>query len=85
MTRHFMDDDGRRWKAWLASRGVYWPEPDEPELKPDHEAVIFVCFSDASQPQRRSVDGGLEGPASGGWLGQRAQLRPEPSAWRLDK
>ena len=54
MTRHFLDEDGRRWKAWLASRDVYWPEPDEPALEPDHEAVIFVCFSDAAEPQRRA-------------------------------
>lgn len=54
MTRHFFDEEGRRWKAWLASRDVYWPEPDEPTLLPDHEAVIVVCFSDPAEPQRRA-------------------------------
>ncbi|UCG76163.1 MAG: hypothetical protein JSV95_02335 [Gemmatimonadota bacterium] len=53
MTRHFLDEDGRRWKAWLASRDVYWPEPDEPQLADNHEAVIVVCFSDPAEPQRR--------------------------------
>jgi hypothetical protein len=42
MTKNFQDDNGRRWKAWLASRDVFWPDP-----------VIFVCFSDPTEPQRR--------------------------------
>ena len=54
MTRHFMDEEGRRWKAWLASRDVYWPEPGEPALEAGQEAVIFLCFSDTTEPQRRA-------------------------------
>lgn len=53
MTKHFYDDDGRRWKAWQASRDVYWPDPDEEGAETEYESVIFVCFSDPSQPQRR--------------------------------
>ncbi len=53
MTKHFRDDDGRRWKAWLASRDVFWPDPDDKRKVEDREAVIFVCFSDPSEPQRR--------------------------------
>ncbi len=53
MTKHFRDDDGRRWKAWLASRDVFWPDPDDKKKVEDREAVIFVCFSDPSEPQRR--------------------------------
>jgi hypothetical protein len=53
MTKHFRDDDGRRWKAWLASRDVFWPDPDDKKKAEDREAVIFVCFSDPSEPQRR--------------------------------
>lgn len=53
MTKHFYDDDGRRWKAWQASRDVYWPDPDEQDPETEYEAVIFVCFSDPQQPQRR--------------------------------
>lgn len=54
MTSHFLDDTGRRWKAWLASRAVYWPDPDEPAAEKDCESVIFVCFSDPGEPQRRA-------------------------------
>lgn len=53
MTKHFYDDDGRRWKAWQASREVYWPDPEEEGVETEYESVIFVCFSDPSQPQRR--------------------------------
>jgi len=53
MTKHFRDDDGRRWKAWLASRDVFWPDPDESVPDPDLESVIFVCFTDPNQPQKR--------------------------------
>ena len=54
MTRQFHDESGRRWKAWLASRDVYWPDPDEPAPEAGFESVIFVCFSDPGQPQRRA-------------------------------
>lgn len=54
MTKTFQDDDGRRWKAWLASREVFWPDPNESVPDPDCEAVVFVCFSDPYQPQRRA-------------------------------
>lgn len=54
MTKHFYDEEGRRWKAWQASRDVYWPEPEDvPDEGSGYESVIFVCFSDPSQPQRR--------------------------------
>ncbi len=64
MTKHFRDRDGRQWKAWLATRDVFWPEPEpkskkakslkKRELDQDYESVIFVCFSDPRQPQRRA-------------------------------
>ncbi len=55
MTKHFFDEDGRRWKAWRASRDVYWPDPDvQPPEKTEYDSVIFVCFSDPHQPQRRA-------------------------------
>ncbi len=54
MTKTFEDDKGRRWKAWLASREVYWPDPDEEKPQEDSEAVVFVCFSDPDQTQRRA-------------------------------
>ncbi|MCG8468728.1 MAG: hypothetical protein MJB57_11060 [Gemmatimonadetes bacterium] len=53
MTKTFQDDDGRRWKAWLASREVFWPDPKEKAPPADFEAVVFVCFSDPYQAQRR--------------------------------
>ena len=53
MTKHFRDDSGRRWKAWLASRDVFWPDPKKTGVKDDNESVIFVCFSDPAQAQRR--------------------------------
>ncbi|MFQ5688700.1 MAG: hypothetical protein ACE5HQ_00320 [Gemmatimonadota bacterium] len=54
MTKHFRDDQGRRWKAWLASREVFWPEPDGPTIEQGSESILFVCFSDPRQPQRRA-------------------------------
>lgn len=56
MTKHFQDENGRRWKAWLASRDVFWPDPGaaEADVEEGYESVIFVCFSDPSQPQRRA-------------------------------
>jgi hypothetical protein len=54
MTKHFLDGDGRRWKAWRASRDVYWPDPDVKKPDPEFDSVIFVCFSDPQQPQRRA-------------------------------
>lgn len=54
MTKHFFDEDGRRWKAWQASRDVYWPDPDEQDPETNYESIIFVCFSDPQQPQRRT-------------------------------
>ncbi len=53
MTKHFRDESGRRWKAWLASRDVFWPDPDKRTSAGNNESVIFVCFSDPAQPQRR--------------------------------
>lgn len=53
MTKNFRDESGRRWKAWLASRDVFWPDPDTPTATENRESVIFVCFSDPAQPQRR--------------------------------
>lgn len=53
MTKTFQDDDGRRWKAWLASREVFWPDPNEQAPPDGQEAVVFVCFSDPYQAQRR--------------------------------
>jgi len=53
MTRNFEDDTGRRWKAWLASRDVFWPDPEDKKAAEGREAVLFVCFSDPSQAQRR--------------------------------
>ncbi|MGH7540894.1 MAG: hypothetical protein ACRELC_07845 [Gemmatimonadota bacterium] len=54
MTKTFQDEEGRRWKAWRASREVFWPDPNEQTPDPDCEAVVFVCFSDPYQPQRRA-------------------------------
>ncbi|MDX1394619.1 MAG: hypothetical protein R3195_09510 [Gemmatimonadota bacterium] len=54
MTMTFKDESGRRWKAWLASREVFWPDPKDKGPPPDSEAVVFVCFSDPNQPQRRT-------------------------------
>ena len=48
-----VDDTGRRWKAWLASRDVFWPDPEDKKKVENREAVIFVCFSDPAQAQRR--------------------------------
>jgi len=53
MTRHLQDESGRRWKAWLASRDVFWPDPKMKKKPDDREAILFVCFSDPTQPQRR--------------------------------
>ncbi|HKK08067.1 MAG TPA: hypothetical protein VKA44_04215 [Gemmatimonadota bacterium] len=54
MTKHFYDENGRRWKAWRASRDVYWPDPEVEQPDTEYESVIFVCFSDPQQPQRRT-------------------------------
>lgn len=54
MTKTFRDEEGRRWKAWLASRDVFWPDPDEPKPEPGFDSVLFVCFSDPKEPQRRA-------------------------------
>lgn len=54
MTKTFRDENGRRWKAWLASRDVFWPDPEEAEPDPECDAVLFVCFSDPQQAQRRA-------------------------------
>jgi len=54
MTKTFRDANGHRWKAWLASREVFWPDPNENVPDPDSESVVFVCFSDPYQPQRRA-------------------------------
>lgn len=54
MTRTFHDESGKRWKAWLASREVFWPDPDGKKPDPDLESVLFVCFSDPNEPQRRA-------------------------------
>lgn len=54
MTKHFRDEKGRRWKAWLASRDVFWPDPEGVEPEPGYDSVLFVCFSDPHQPQRRA-------------------------------
>ncbi len=54
MTKTFQDQDGHRWKAWLASREVFWPDPDEEAPPDDFEAVVFVCFSDPYRDQRRA-------------------------------
>jgi len=54
MTKTFQDETGRRWKAWLASREVFWPDPKDKGPPPDSESVVFVCFSDPHQPQRRA-------------------------------
>jgi len=57
MTKHFKDGDGRQWKAWLATRDVFWPDPKQrkkKDPKDDTESVIFVCFSDPREPQRRT-------------------------------
>lgn len=54
MTKTFRDDNGRRWKAWLATREVFWPDPEETEPDPETDSVVFVCFSDPHQPQRRA-------------------------------
>lgn len=54
MTKTFRDEHGRRWKAWLASREVFWPDPNEKAPNPELESIVFVCFSDPHQPQRRA-------------------------------
>lgn len=54
MTKTFRDEEGRRWKAWLASRDVFWPDPDVSEPEPGYDSVLFVCFSDPKEPQRRA-------------------------------
>ena len=57
MTKHFKDRDGRQWKAWLATRDVFWPDPKQRKKKypkDEYDSVIFVCFSDPREPQRRT-------------------------------
>lgn len=87
MTKHFRDDEGRRWKAWRASRDVFWPEAagdaDGGDADPAEgkEAVIFVCFSDPSQPQRRAhlPSGAFESLSSEDLKSEFASARPDPA------
>jgi len=82
MTKHFYDDDGRRWKAWQASRDVYWPDPEEKDGDTEYEAVIFVCFSDPSQPQRRVrlPEGAFESMDPDDLKAEFMDAEPEPAA-----
>lgn len=82
MTKHFRDDDGRRWKAWLASRDVFWPDPEvDGDDAEDREAVIFVCFSDPSQTQRRArlPAGSFESMGPEELKSEFVQAQPDPS------
>lgn len=89
MTKHFRDDEGRRWKAWRASRDVFWPEAagddrggsDTSDPEESKEAVIFVCFSDPSQPQRRAhlPSGAFESLSSEDLKSEFASARPDPA------
>lgn len=82
MTKHFYDDEGRRWKAWQASREVYWPEPEEADDETEYESVIFVCFSDPRQPQRRVrlPAGTFESLSAEELKSQFLSATPEPAA-----
>jgi len=82
MTKHFFDEDGRRWKAWQASRDVYWPDPDEEDPETDYESIIFVCFSDPSQPQRRVrlPEGKFEEMGPDDLHAEFLSSKPEPAA-----
>ena len=81
MTKHFRDDDGRRWKAWLASRDVFWPDPNERPSQQERESVIFVCFSDPAQPQRRIKlpDGSFDGLGADDLRHKFLAARPDPA------
>ncbi|MDT8435377.1 MAG: hypothetical protein RRA92_01355 [Gemmatimonadota bacterium] len=81
MTRHFRDDDGRRWKAWLASRDVFWPDPEDAGSVEDRESVIFVCFSDPAEPQRRIrlPSGSFEALTPDALLGHFEIAEPDPA------
>lgn len=82
MTKHFRDDNGRRWKAWLASRDVFWPDPEtDGDDGEGYEAVIFVCFSDPSQTQRRArvPSGAFESMGTEELKDQFLSARPDPS------
>jgi hypothetical protein len=81
MTRHLKDDSGRRWKAWLASRDVFWPDPDDKKKMEDRESVIFVCFSDPAQPQRRIhlPSGSFEELSAEDLMSQFLVAEPDPA------
>lgn len=88
MTKHFRDEDGRRWKAWRASRDVFWPEAaGEAEASgnggpaDEEEAIIFVCFSDPSQPQRRAhlPSGAFESLSAEDLKSEFSAARPDPA------
>ena len=32
---------------------MFWPDPEDKKKVENREAVIFVCFSDPAEPQRR--------------------------------
>lgn len=83
MTKHFYDEEGRRWKAWQASRDVYWPDPDEEDPgTTEYESVIFVCFSDPQQPQRRVrlPAGEFESMSPDELKNEFVDAEPEPAA-----
>ncbi len=83
MTKHFRDDNGRRWKAWLASRDVFWPDPKDKKKKvvENRESVIFVCFSDPAEPQRRIhlPAGSFEALTADDLLSQFELAKPDPA------
>lgn len=81
MTKNFRDDSGRRWKAWLASRDVFWPEPKGRASSANKESVIFVCFSDPAQPQRRIrlPVGSFEGLSTEDLRSQFRIAEPDPA------
>jgi len=81
MTKHFYDDEGRRWKAWQASRDVYWPDPEVEDPDTEYESIIFVCFSDPSQPQRRIrlPVGKFESLETEDLRGEFEEATPEPA------
>jgi hypothetical protein len=81
MTRNFEDDSGRRWKAWLASRDVFWPDPEDKKNADGSEAVLFVCFSDPSQPQRRISlpEGSFEGLSNDDLKTKFLAAEPDPA------
>ena len=81
MTRTFRDDSGRRWKAWLASRDVFWPDPNVDPSPEGEEAVIFVCFSDPNQPQKRLrlPTGSFEALSADDLVSQFRDAEPDPA------